>query len=321
MNISNTPSAREDISAPGEESVYSHFVRASHVLEANQRGNLFLKRSLWLARQYVHGPLPGKEALFPPATTVYLPDPPPDLAVAQVAAEEVPDSAVSREIQRQPLVISAPSEQDSTYTYNLNVEHPAGPRPHGVLALSFSGRGEIVVTSRFYAMGFAPSQAGKTYAIEVDGTSRIQVPLPAMRVDRIEAVITGDVAAVGLVYAALLLDLSDEDNLIRIQERGPNHVTAEIGPLDGPRILAFLDPMYPGWHAWVDGEEVSVFLCQDVFKGIELGPGTHRVEFVFRPLRFYLGLAISAAALLLVLAALAWPRSGRLWRWRHDCDE
>ncbi len=303
---------RDLLSAPGEESVYSHFVRASDVLEANHRGNLFLKRSLWLARQYVQGPLPGKEALFPPATTVYLPDPPPNLAVPKVAAEEVPDSAVSPETQRKPLVIPAPSQQDSTYTYSFSVEQPAGPRPHGVLALSFLGRGEIVVASRFQGMGVAPSQAGKTYALEVDGTSRIEVPLPAMRVDGIEAVITGDVAAVGLVDAVLLLDLLDEDHLIRIEERGPNHVTAGIGPLDGPRILAFLDPMYPGWRARVDGEEAPMFLCQDVFKGIELGPGMHRVEFVFRPRRFYVGLAISAAALLLVLAALAWPKSGRL---------
>jgi hypothetical protein len=46
-----------------------------------------------------------------------------------------------------------------------------------------------------------------------------------------------------------------------------------------------------------------------LFRGVEVGAGTHRVIWTFRPLTLRVGLWISGATLLALLgAAIAWPR-------------
>lgn len=51
----------------------------------------------------------------------------------------------------------------------------------------------------------------------------------------------------------------------------------------GRGLLVLHDLDYPGWVARVDGQERPVARANLLFRGVEVGPGRQRVEFVFRP--------------------------------------
>jgi hypothetical protein len=49
-------------------------------------------------------------------------------------------------------------------------------------------------------------------------------------------------------------------------------------------IVVLHDLFYPGWEAWVDGEPRPILKTNLLFRGVEIGPGRHRIEFAFHPL-------------------------------------
>jgi hypothetical protein len=68
----------------------------------------------------------------------------------------------------------------------------------------------------------------------------------------------------------------------------------------------------PGWEARVDGERVAVLRAQLALVAVVVPPGEHRIELAYRPLSFRIGLALSGAGLLALLAlALAAPPGER----------
>ncbi len=87
-----------------------------------------------------------------------------------------------------------------------------------------------------------------------------------------------------------------------------NHFVIRVyGRRSGFMILS--DMWYPGWEALIDGESTPVFRADYLFRAVEVPPGEHVVEFVYRPMSFYVGVAVTAVA----WAALWWaarrPRS------------
>jgi hypothetical protein len=44
------------------------------------------------------------------------------------------------------------------------------------------------------------------------------------------------------------------------------------------------DPYHPWWTAELDGREVPIVQANAIFRAVAVGPGAHRVRFVFRPL-------------------------------------
>ena len=62
-------------------------------------------------------------------------------------------------------------------------------------------------------------------------------------------------------------------------------------------VLVLTDTWYPGWEATVDGEPVPVLEVDHALRGVALPPGSHRVEFRFRPLSFVMGAWTSVATL------------------------
>jgi membrane protein YfhO len=80
--------------------------------------------------------------------------------------------------------------------------------------------------------------------------------------------------------------------------RSANSVSLRVGPLSEHRILLFVDAHYPGWRAMVDGQETEILLANDVFKAVELGPGTHQVSFTYSSGRVLMGVGISLTTLM-----------------------
>ena len=82
----------------------------------------------------------------------------------------------------------------------------------------------------------------------------------------------------------------------------------------GVLVLADLD--YPGWSVSVDGHAAESLRIDNLFRGVQLDPGSHRVVWSYRPRSVLTGAAISLGTLLF-LAALAHLRfwHPRLLKW------
>jgi hypothetical protein len=69
----------------------------------------------------------------------------------------------------------------------------------------------------------------------------------------------------------------------RIVSYQRNSVTIEVES-SANGVLVLHDIHYPGWEARVDGERRPILRANLLFRGVEIGPGRHRVEFHFRPM-------------------------------------
>jgi hypothetical protein len=123
----------------------------------------------------------------------------------------------------------------------------------------------------------------------------LELPLPDYPVQLIDVTIerSGGGAAFQIVRAEVASDLNDEDGKIQVTRRGANYVDLRVGPLDGPRVLTFLDADYPGWEARVDGAPAAIVRTNGYFKGVSLGAGEHEVRFEFRPRTTYAAILVS----------------------------
>ncbi|HJS28604.1 MAG TPA: YfhO family protein [Anaerolineales bacterium] len=90
-----------------------------------------------------------------------------------------------------------------------------------------------------------------------------------------------------------------------IQELGNSRVLKA----NGPGLLVYSEVYYPGWQVAVDGEPMPLTPVEGLLLGVELGAGTHQVEFRFSPRNVYLGAAMTIGAFLAILA-LAYTRVG-----------
>jgi hypothetical protein len=91
-----------------------------------------------------------------------------------------------------------------------------------------------------------------------------------------------------------------ESGTVRIIEYRNSRVICEVdSKTDGHLVL--LDSYYPGWRARIDDEDVQVKRANYAFRAVEVPPGKHRVEFLYRPVLFYTGLTLSSVSLLMGL--------------------
>jgi len=67
-------------------------------------------------------------------------------------------------------------------------------------------------------------------------------------------------------------------------------------------FLVLSEIYFRGWEAWVDGQRVSVERVNFTLRGVELSPGKHTVEFVFRAPSVRSGAIFSAVGALLLIA-------------------
>ena len=71
----------------------------------------------------------------------------------------------------------------------------------------------------------------------------------------------------------------------RIADYQRNSVTIEV-TADRAGVLVLHDIFYPVWEVLVDGQPRPLLRANLLFRGVEVTPGTHRVEFRFDPLSF-----------------------------------
>jgi hypothetical protein len=93
----------------------------------------------------------------------------------------------------------------------------------------------------------------------------------------------------------------------RIAGDRTTQITVEAGAGERGGYLVVLDSYSDEWQVSVDGRPAPLLRANGLFRAVRLAPGTHTVDFHYRPRALYRGAAISGAALLVVLGLLAMP--------------
>lgn len=76
--------------------------------------------------------------------------------------------------------------------------------------------------------------------------------------------------------------------------------TVKLSVSSQERQFLFLsDSYYPGWKAYINGEEAKILRANYLFRAILVESGEHKVQFEYDPLSFKLGLAISMTTILI----------------------
>ncbi len=115
------------------------------------------------------------------------------------------------------------------------------------------------------------------------------------------AVLMGAPAKAGHAQAANLPYRAD------ILSYEPERVVVETtGEGDGWLVLT--DAWYPGWRATVDGAPVEIARADVLFRAVPVPAGRHRVEFVYAPISFRIGIGISLVTLVGCAVALWFGR-------------
>ena len=82
--------------------------------------------------------------------------------------------------------------------------------------------------------------------------------------------------------------------------------------LDRPGIVVLADQLLDGWSVHVDGKPATPLHVNAVLRGVAVDAGTHTIEWTYRVPGLRAGATLSAAALALLIATAAWPRTRRL---------
>ena len=86
-----------------------------------------------------------------------------------------------------------------------------------------------------------------------------------------------------------------------ILEDRSNEVVVETGIGARGGYLVLLDSYAEDWSVLVDGQATRMLRANGLFRGVRLAPGRHTVLFTFRPRSFFVGMAISSIALVVIV--------------------
>ncbi len=304
---------RQTLCAPSLERSYQLGVGVDEAFRLEQRANLFAKRTFWLARKWVSGPLPGKEDLFPACTTVFLPECPAgtELSIPEMPRDKINRSSVSPSFQRVDLGTRTEFQRRARKFGKDEMLWELPPyqqeRGHSALCISYTAAKPFDFTAYCTDKDGVEHKLKQTRAEAGAHVERhVEIPLPDLETSHI-TLKWPQQARLGLsiehVYA--IKDLSDEDGLITIDRRRANSVDLTVDGLPDPRFLVFVDSFYPGWRAWVDGNEVQILRADDAFKAIAVPAGTHKVRFAYTPALAYAGVFVSGFSSVALLGAAA----------------
>ena len=140
------------------------------------------------------------------------------------------------------------------------------------------------------------------------GQGEHQVKIQSVRTDTDNAVnVDGFLIAEGSLSVGEGLAAPGHDN-VQITEYRLNSITLDAFS-DANGFLFTSEIYYPGWRAYVDGEESKIYKTNYIFRAVYLTPGSHTIVFKYDPFSFKIGLCVS----LLTLLSICYFTIGNAW--------
>jgi hypothetical protein len=102
---------------------------------------------------------------------------------------------------------------------------------------------------------------------------------------------------------------------VKIIANSDSELIVEI-ETSSPSYLSVANAFFPGWRAWVDGNEEKVLRSNYTFQAINIkSPGKHRINYKYIPFEFEIGIfaSITTATLLLILITIIAIKKGTLY--------
>jgi hypothetical protein len=113
-----------------------------------------------------------------------------------------------------------------------------------------------------------------------------------------------DPAAVAILSEAPTCDLAQPDSpgVATVLDERPGYWLIQTES-SAPALLVLSETAYPGWQVRVDGQPAAPLTAYTAIRAVCVPAGSHQVEWRFNPPIFKVGIAVSALALGLVVAA------------------
>ena len=86
---------------------------------------------------------------------------------------------------------------------------------------------------------------------------------------------------------------------VEIVKYNNNSIYLQIN-LPEQKFLFMSESYYPGWKAYIDGKKAHIYRANYAFRALLLKPGEHKIEFVYDPWTFKVGLIITAITICIV---------------------
>lgn len=297
---------RTFICRPDQEPLYDRVLAPSYSIPTNnRRSDLLLKRRFWLTRSIEIGPVPPKQVAIQPTTTAYVSSDqeayvPDALRCPAPKSDETATRLAAKERAANPF-----REDGAERSWHIPLDRAGvATAPHRILNVEYRSGTPGLMEIHLKDDRFHERTLLSVVSIEETGSggATFSVSLPEFASSEILLVLRADDFGdtFTLTEVDLLTDQNDENALIAIVSDRFDGVDLEVGPLPDLRMLVFTDTYYPGWSVLLDGAPSHLFRVDDVFKGVAVPPGKHRISFTFRPRSVQIGLAVSSFALLCI---------------------
>jgi len=89
-------------------------------------------------------------------------------------------------------------------------------------------------------------------------------------------------------------------SMLNWTQTGPGKFQVDI-QTEADGFLLFAETGYPGWRASLDEKSVDIYPADYLFQAVPVPAGEHRVEFVYQPSSFYVGLGLSGFSLFFLI--------------------
>jgi hypothetical protein len=117
-----------------------------------------------------------------------------------------------------------------------------------------------------------------------------------------------DPAEIAILAAGIELDAppaGEGTSQVTVVSYAPHEIVLQA-TLHAPGYVVLSDSWYPGWQATADGAPARIERANLNFRAVYLPAGEHSVHLAYRPTSYRVGLAVSAAALLVVALGALW---------------
>ncbi len=127
-----------------------------------------------------------------------------------------------------------------------------------------------------------------------------------------------DPAQTALVEADIPLPQADNAG-ISITRYEPQRIELQVrNQQPGFIVLSEID--YRGWEAWIDGVKTPIHRTDYALRGISVPAGQHRIEFVYRPLSFSVGVMAAISAVIFLLGGQVLSRTVKAWHTHRSAE-